>query len=240
MATLTKLIIATLLSLCLCSCNFDFNSGIRGNGNVLVENRQTNEVFHSIEASEGLDVYVTQSNTYSVTVEADENLQELIITDVIDGTLKIHTKKNIGWSKSKKVLVSFKDLSKITSTSGSDVYSTNTIKTSQLELKSTSGSDMSLTVNTNKLNCKSTSGSDLKLSGKTNYLVAEATSGSDIKAGELIAQSSQVKATSGADITVNSIKKLMANASSGGDIKYLGTPEQIEKHAEVSGSINSK
>ncbi len=61
---------------------------------------------------------------------------------------------------------------------------------------------MKLNVDTAVLECESTSGSDLKLSGKTKKLIAEATSGSDIKASNLIAESSQVKATSGADITV--------------------------------------
>lgn len=240
MTTLTKIIVATLLSLSLFSCNFDmnFNPGVKGNGNVQIEDRTINESFTAIHASEGLDVYLTQGNDESVSVEADENLLDLIITEVVDGnTLKLHCKENIGRSKSQKVMITFKDISKIVSTSGSDVYSTNTINAENLELKSTSGSDMKLDVNASVLNCKSTSGSDLKISGKTDRLIAEATSGSDIKAGNLIAQSSQVKATSGADITVNTQKELTAKASSGGDIKYYGNPEKVSKSDNVSGSI---
>tara|TARA_R110001583_G_scaffold82065_6_gene218190 strand:- start:1198 stop:1914 length:717 start_codon:yes stop_codon:yes gene_type:complete len=238
MTTLSKIIVATVLSLSLFSCNFDF--GVTGNGNVTIEDRNVNESFTSIKATEGLNVYLTQSDSESITVEADENLQELIITEVENGVLKIHTKENIGRSKSKKVMVSFKTISGITSTSGSDVYSTNTITVDNLELKSTSGSDMKLDVNTTFLNCKSTSGSDLKISGKTQNLIAEATSGSDIKAGDLIAESSEVKATSGADITVNTSKKLTAKVTSGGDIKYYGNPETVEKNDDVSGSISKR
>ena len=117
---------------------------------------------------------------------------------------------------------------------------TNTINADELHLKSTSGSDMTLVVNTQSLNCKSTSGSDLRLSGKTSKLFAEATSGSDIKAADLIAESSQVKATSGADITVNTSKKLTASESSGGDVKYYGNPESVEKNDSPSGSIKQK
>ena len=239
MTTLTKIIIATLLSLSLFSCNFDmnFNTGVKGNGNVQIEKRTINESFTAIHASEGLDVYLTQGNNEDISVEADENLLDIIVTEVVDNTLKIHCKENIGRSKSQKVMVTFNDISKIVSTSGSDVYSTNTINSENLELKSTSGSDMKLDVNTSVLNCKSTSGSDLKISGKTDKLIAEATSGSDIKAGNLIAQSSQVKATSGADITINTQKELTAKATSGGDIKYYGNPEKVDKSDGVSGSI---
>ena len=120
------------------------------------------------------------------------------------------------------------------------MFSTNTITAERLNLKSTSGSDMKLDVNTTILNCKSTSGSDMRLSGKTDKLIAEATSGSDIKAADLMAESSQVKATSGADITVNTSKELTAKASSGGDIKYYGNPEKVDKSDGVSGNIRKQ
>lgn len=242
MTTLIKFIIATVISLTLFSCNFDmnFNSGVRGNGDVITEDRNVNQSFSSIKATEGLDVYLTQSDSESITVKADSNLHELILTEVEDGVLKIHTKENIGRASSKRVNVSFKDIASITSTSGSDVYSTNTIHTERLDLKSTSGSDMKLDVNTSVLHCKSTSGSDLKVSGKTTKLVAEATSGSDIKAADLKAESSEVKATSGADITVNTSKELTARATSGGDVKYYGNPEKVDKSDSSSGSIRQQ
>lgn len=242
MTTLIKFIVATVLSLTLFSCNFDmnFNSGVRGNGEVVIENRTINEYFSAIKATEGLDVYLTQSDNESVSVEADGNLQELILTEVEDGVLKIHTKENIGSAISKKVHVSFKDISSIVSTSGSDVYSTNTIISERLDLKSTSGSDMKLDVNTSVLNCKSTSGSDLRLSGKTIRLIAEATSGSDIKAADLMAESSQVKATSGAGITVNTSQELTAKATSGGDVKYYGNPKKVDKSDSSSGSVRQQ
>ena len=242
MTTLIKIIVATVLSLTLFSCNFDMNlnSGVRGNGNVITQERTINEPFSTIKATEGLDVYLTQSDIESISVEADKNLHDLILTEVEDGVLKIHTKQNIGKASSKKVKVSFKDISSIISTSGSDVYSTNTITVENLNLKSTSGSDMKLDVNTTTLNCKSTSGSDLRLSGKTIKLIAEATSGSDIKAADLMAESSEVKATSGADITVNTSKELTARATSGGDVKYYGNPEKVDKSDSSSGSIRKQ
>ncbi|MBP0905390.1 head GIN domain-containing protein [Mariniflexile gromovii] len=238
MTTLVKIIVATIVSLSLFSCNFNF--GVKGNGHVTVENRPINIPFTAIKASEGLNVVLTQSDDESIKVEADDNLQDLIITEVIDNVLKIHTKENIGNCISKKVIVNFKDVTSIIATSGSDVKSTNTFTIKDLDLETTSGSDMVLDVNTASLNCKSTSGSDLKLSGKTIKLIAEATSGSAIKAADLTAESSQVKATSGANITVNTSKELTANASSGGDIKYLGNPEIVNKSDSSSGSVKKQ
>ncbi len=220
------------------SCNFDINlgPGVRGNGNVTTETRNI-ESFHSIKAAEGLDVYLTQGTSESVKIQADENLLAIILTEVKDGVLHIHTEENIAHSSAQKVMVEFDDIRSITSTSGSDVYSTNTIKADRLKLKSTSGSDMELEIVANEIICKSTSGSDIRLSGSTNRFSAESTSGSDIKASNLKAKICDARATSGSDITLYSSEELTAKATSGGDITYYGNPDKVNKNDGVSGSI---
>ncbi|TYA53900.1 DUF2807 domain-containing protein [Formosa maritima] len=221
------------------SCNFDgnFGTGINGNGQVVIKDRALNGSFSSIKVSRGIDLYLTQSDTESLSVEADENLQEIITTNIENDVLIITASENIGRSTSKKVMLSFNHISAIKATSGSDVVSNNTIRVSDLELNSTSGSDIELTLDAESVNCHSTSGSDIELKGKTNNFIAEATSGSSIKAEDLMTFNAQVKATSGANIRVNTSKKLTAKASSGGDIRYSGNPEIIKTSDGVSGSI---
>ena len=210
MTTLTRIIVTSIISLLMLSCNFSMNlgDGIDGNGNVETAERSISNDFDEIKVSQGIDLYITQSNDVSLTVEADENLHDLIITEVSDGILKIYSTENIRRASSKKVMLNIKTVSSIKATSGSDVYSTNTIKVANLELKSTSGADIRLDVKTESLDCHSTSGSDIELSGSTNLFTASATSGSDIDASDLLAETSNVKATSGADISVNTSKAL--------------------------------
>ncbi|TBN02986.1 DUF2807 domain-containing protein [Hyunsoonleella flava] len=241
MTTLIRIIVTSILSLLMFSCiNMNWNGGVKGNGNVVMETRTVDEPFSKIKATEGLSVYLTQGGNESITVEADENLQELILTEVKDGVLKIHCKEQIGKASSKKVNVNFKSISGITSTSGSNVYSTNTITSEKLALKSSSGSNMKVKVNTNDLTCDSSSGSNLKVSGETVSLSADASSGSNIKAGDLKAESSEVSASSGANLTVNTSKALIAKASSGGGVKYYGNPEMLDTDKSSGGSISKR
>jgi len=224
------------------SCNMDFNysTGVTGNGNVTTATRSVEGNFDAIKVSRGLDVYLTQGQNNGILVEADENLHEIIMTEVEDGVLKIYADENIKRSSSQKVMVSFDNVSSIKASSGSDVISENTITADELTLETSSGADMKLYIDAVTVDCSSSSGSDMKLSGKTNKLYAEASSGSDIKAGDLEAVSTQVRASSGADVTVNTSKELTAKASSGGDIKYYGNPEKVNKTDGVSGSIKKR
>ena len=239
MTTLTRIIIISIISLLMLSCNFsmNFGEGVDGNGNVVNLERGISSDFSEIKVSQGIDLYITQSDAIGLSVEADENLQDLIMTDVENSILRIYTTENIRRASSKKVLLNIETISAIKATSGSDVYSTNTISVPSLEINCTSGADITLDVITETLNCKSTSGSDINVSGTTKSLVAEATSGSDIDASNLKAQISNVKATSGADISVNTSKELTANATSGGDIRYSGNPEKVNKSDNSAGSV---
>ncbi|WP_040251037.1 head GIN domain-containing protein [Psychroserpens mesophilus] len=240
MTTLVKIIVTTLLGVLLVSCNFDLNFGVKGNGNVTTTDRALNGEFSAIEVSRGLDVYLTQGDTESIRVQADENLQEIIVVEIENGVLNIFAEENISSAASKKIMVSFKNIDRISTSSGSDVISTTIIKANDLEIYTSSGSDVELEVDVENLICESSSGSDIKLSGSTNTFRAEASSGSDIKAGNLKAVKTRAEANSGADITVNTSEELTASANSGGDIRYYGNPDKVEKNDGPSGSITKR
>ncbi|WP_026755433.1 head GIN domain-containing protein [Sediminibacter sp. Hel_I_10] len=239
MTTIAKFTITLILSLLLVSCNFDanWNTGTKGNGEVTSVERPSTQIFNKIEASRGLDVYITQNDVASIRVEADQNLQDLITTTIENGVLIITTKENIGSATSKKVFVNVKELEEISASSGSYIYGNNTITSKSLKLNSASGADIELELDVTHLSCYASSGSDLKVSGKANEFIAKAASGSDIIAGDLLSNTCNASASSGADVTVNTIKKLTVTANSGGDITYHGNPELLEKNGVTSGTV---
>lgn len=242
MNTLIKFIITSIVSILLLSCNFSIKlgDGTDGNGNVVSVDRAISKDFSSIKVSEGIDLYITQSTDVSLSVEADENLHDIIMTEVENDILRIYTDVNIRRATSKKVKLNIEDISAIKATSGSYVYSTNALDVDDMEINTTSGANVDLNVNSNTLNCHSTSGSNIKLIGKTNKLIASATSGSNIKASEFKATDSNVKATSGANISINTTNELTARATSGGDIKYSGNPDKVNKSDSSSGRIRKQ
>ena len=124
MTTLAKITIAVLMALFLSSCAFDMSwgEGKRGNGVVEEEQREITEDFTVITAAEGLDVYVTQDRDFEILVEADENVIDLIGTDIKNGRLKIHAIENIGRA-TKKVYVTLPEITSLRTSSAPDARS---------------------------------------------------------------------------------------------------------------------
>lgn len=237
MKTLTKLTLILLLSVTMTSCFFD---GIKGDRNVVTQERNISSDFDAIDVSQGIDVFLTIGNNVSLTLEADENLHDIILTEVKDGTLHIYADKNIWSAKTRKVYVTANEINQITATSGADLVSENTITSEDFKIKATSGSDVKLQLKVTNLTCNTTSGADARLKGEAVNFTAKSTSGSDIKAQELETETCSVKVTSGADAYVNVSETLNANATSGGDIKYIGNPKKVQQNVSSSGSIRNK
>ena len=238
MTTLARLAIAVLLSLFASSCMMDvnFGNGKTGNGQVVEETRNIPEEFTEVLASEGIDVFVTQDSEFKIRVEGDENIIDLIGTDVRDGKLKIHAIENIGRA-TKNVYVSLPNITALKSSSGADLIVQNVVEAESIELDASSGSDLTVELSATEVTADASSGADIKVSGRADMLYADASSGSDIKARDLLVKRCNADASSGADISVNVTESLVADASSGADISYTGEAS-VETKKSVSGSVH--
>ena len=238
MKTITKYALLIITAIILMSCNLNF-TGVKGNGEVTTTTRFSGKDFTSIKASEGLNVVLTQSNNTLVKVQADSNLQDLIITEIKDGVLILHTEKQIGKASAKKVLVHFTNLKTVKTNSGADVYTANAIKLDNIKLEASSGSQLTLNLSTQNIICSASSGAAINLTGKTNTFTASASSGSNIDADGLIAEKCTSKASSGASVDVNCKQAIDAKVSSGANIEYKGNPTEVKKSKSSGGSISA-
>lgn len=221
------------------SCIVEGVTGIKGSNNVVSEDREISSNYESIKVAQGITVYLTLGNSTDINVEADDNIIDLLITEVKDNELKIYFKKNVYKAKARNVYLTSKNISQIRTSSGAQVTSENTIQTNTLDLDASSGSSIKVRVNTKEISSEASSGANIKIKGKTTRFSAKASSGSSIKADDLITTNANVKASSGSNINVNVSGQLTAKASSGGDIDYEGNPSNIDKDTSSGGSVSS-
>ena len=226
-----------IFSLSLFSCAYDIDSkgGIKGNGIIVKENRNIKSGFNSIISSENLTVYISQANEHKIIVEADENIINLIGTDIENGELKIHTHKNIGRA-TKKVYIFLPNISALITSKGAILETQNTIKTDSLLIQANTGSFLKAFIDTNQLTVKAEEGSRLNLAGEGYSTNIDVDSGSVINALELQTLTCKVIANHGGEIKVGVSKLLIAEANSGGSISYKGEPK-VDKVKSFSGSV---
>lgn len=242
MRTLVKITILISIYLTLLftanSCIFDGVIGVKGNRNVVSEDREIRSDFDVINVQQGINLYVTQGKPTDIRVEADENILDLLITEVKNNELNIYFEKNVYQAKARNVYLTAENISKILASSGASVISENTLQTETLELDSSSGSTIKIHANANVIKSESSSGSNITLIGKSNSFSANSSSGSSINASELKTVNTIANASSGANIDVNVTGKLTANASSGGGIDYEGNPTKVDKETSSGGSVS--
>ena len=192
------------------------------------QKRSLSESFTGITVSDGINLYLTQSNEESVAVSAsDEKYIERFKTNVENGILKIYfDNKGINWSanerKKLKAYVSFKTLEKLHASGGADVKMQGSLDAANLDIKFTSGSAFSGKLKATELTVEQNSGSAIDISGTANNIKVDVSSGAVFKGYDLTVEFCDAKATSGGGIRITINKELSAKANSGGGVKYKG------------------
>jgi len=217
----------------------DWGKSVRGNGHVTQQDRPLAS-FDGIKASAGINVFLFAGDEEKVVVEADENLQECIITEVKGSTLKCYIDCRVRKSTKMNVYVTFRELNLLHASSGSDVTGETPIKTRELDINVSSAADLKVEVIAESIECDASSGADARIKGKAAHFRGRSSSGADIKADELTVETADVKSSSGADIRITVTGKIEADASSGGDVVYFGDPRYERVHESSGGDVTRR
>jgi hypothetical protein len=239
MKSLRSLAVA-IITLAVTSCvNGQFWKTVEGHGHVVSKERKT-ESFSGLKVSSGIDVYLKQGDNVTVTVEADENLHEYILTEVRGGVLNVYTEYNIRDAERKRVYVTMKEINSVKTSSAGDVIGETPINTDRLELTASSAGDIKLETHAKNIDVDISSSGDISLSGETDMLKADLSSAGDLKAYDLKAREADVSVSSAGDADINVSERISARASSAGDINYKGDPKYVDAHSSSAGGIHRR
>jgi Putative auto-transporter adhesin, head GIN domain len=234
-----KSLAPAFLVLMLSGCVVNIQDSITGNGNVVKQKRDVPE-FTGIKVGSGIDVLLTQGDTPNLEVEADENLQDWIRTEVNGSVLHIFTDKSIRFAKSKKVYATCKTLDKIDISSAGDITGETPFITEKLDIDMSSAGDLHLEVMADEIGISISSAGNANLKGKTNILKADLSSAGDLNAFDLEAKKGDINVSSAGKAKVFVTEEASFRSSSAGDIDYKGEPRIREIHTSSAGSVNKK
>nr|WP_294877589.1 head GIN domain-containing protein [uncultured Pedobacter sp.] len=198
--------------------------------------------FNEISVSSGIDLYLTQSNSENIRINAHPDLIKNVIIEKEGNNLRIKYKDGVNWGRlfknqSIKVYINYKTLKGLSASGGSDVYTQNTLKTDRLSLSVSGGSDLKLDVVAKDMDIQASGGSDVDLKGSATNMQVSTSGGSDVNALDFVVDYAKVSSSGGSDANIHVNKALEASASGGSDINYKGSAS-VKNNSSKSGDVN--
>jgi hypothetical protein len=176
----------------------------------------------------------------SITVQADENLHEYILTEVRNGILHVYTDANIRRAEMKRVYVTMKDIDYLSTSSAGDIIGETPVRTDDLKLSASSAGDIKLEVYADAVEIDISSSGDITITGEADKLEGDLSSAGDLNAYNFKVREADLSASSAGDADIYVTERLRARASSAGDINYKGNPKYLDSHSSSAGGIHSK
>ena len=239
MKSLRSFLVAAIILVTTSCINGQMWRSVEGHGNVVTKERKADS-FTGVKVSSGIDVYLKQGNEESVSVEADENLHEYILTEVRGGVLNVYSEYNIRHAEKMRVNVVMKEINSIRTTSAGDVVGQTPINSDRLELSASSAGDIKIETHSKTVNIDISSSGDISVSGDTDFLRADLSSAGDLNAYDLKSREADVSVSSAGDADINVSERITARASSAGDINYKGDPKYVDAHSSSAGGIHRR
>lgn len=191
-------------------------SGVKGSGNVVTEKRDVSE-FKGVDVGGVFQVAIVAGKEYSVEVEADDNLQPLIKTEVDDGVLRIESEGRISKSSTLKIRISAPDIDSLDS-SGVSAIKLSGVKNSALSVESSGASKITV-------------------EGATGNLTVDVSGASMVDAAGLQAENARVGASGASKITVNASNEIDADLSGASKVRYAGDPKNIIRNTSGASRV---
>jgi len=211
-------------------------AGVQGDGKVVRETRVVSS-FDGIDVSGAFQVFLRQGDIEGVVIEADENLQPIIRAEVHGSTLVIDTKKPINHPSALKVYITFKDLKKAEVSGAVDIVTENKITLSDFSLHTSGASDVRMELTAQKLDLNSSGASKLRLAGSATDVSADLSGACDIYGFDLVCENFTVDLSGAGKAQIHVTKKINAEISGAGNIRYKGNPTIINQSVSGAGSI---
>ncbi len=206
--------IITLLSIIIIGCR---PWGIKGNGNVIVEERNITS-FNKVSVSGIFHVKIVSGKDFGVKIRAEENLMKYIETFKEGKTLYIETKRHLSPKKKMQVKITMPELLSIESSGVNKILAKN--------------------IETEKLDIDLSGAGEIKLVGRVDKLNADISGASELNAIKLKCSEVNIDISGASHAIVNAREALFVDASGASSVKYLGNPEKLV--TDVSGVSSVK
>jgi hypothetical protein len=221
-----RILFVSTLGLLFCSSKAQNDQEtIEGNGKLVTRDVSVKS-FNELEANGIYELKLTQGNTESVKIEADENLQEYFTVSNEGSRLVIDTKKfrnkNLKSKTKMKVYVTFKKLKTLELSTVGGVQSENQLAFDDLDFKAKSVGNVNLKLTVNNINLENKSVGNVELSGKAENAIVKNKGVGGLDASDFVVQTMDIDNSGVGHAAVNAQKTLKVRDSFLGKVSNKG------------------
>ncbi len=229
-----QLVICVIAATLFSSCN-----QMSGSGNLVKEKRQTGD-FKGISAGGSFEVEVKNGPT-SVEVEADDNIINLVETEVRNGILRINTKDGNSFNDATfRVFVSTPQLETVKSSGAADIKLLDVVKGDEkLDFDVSGAAHISGTVDAPEVYAEVSGAGKIELSGRTREYVGKVSGSGELKSGDLRSETADIHVSGAGNAHVHASVLLKGEASGAGNIIYNGGA-RVEQRTSGAGSVKKQ
>lgn len=231
--TYTLSVLVLFISLSACAQNKR-----KGNGSLITKERSI-ENFDALKVAGSFDVELTSSKKNLLSIYADENLIDDIITEVKNGTLIIRSKKNSyfktsNW-KSIKIKIPLVALTSAQLSGSGKIHSQEIVQSNRLNTSLSGSGKIVLTVATEQLKSQLSGSGKIQIKGKAQAVAAKLSGSGSIRLQEVKAKDAEATLAGSGSIYLSCSNDLDATVAGSGRIRYFGEPGG-KIHTKVAGS----
>lgn len=228
-----KKIILFAALIALVSFSYGQSGQVKGTGPIVTKTLNLAS-FTTIECSMAADLEVTQGATQKVEVEGQQNIIDLINTEITENKWKIKTPRGTWTEYDKlKIKVTLPTIYGLGMAGSGSIRSMNTIKTDDFQIGLSGSGKVDLSLEADAVDCGISGSGNVNLKGHTKELVVATSGSGDVTAFDFPASKVKIGMSGSGNIDVNASESLDAAISGSGDVRYKGSPKV---KAKVSGS----
>jgi hypothetical protein len=239
-----KIIWYTILGLVIALAAWGINSGFgyctMGSGNVTIEDRTVAE-FHSISLQGFGNVYVTQDNTSSLSLEAEDNVLEKLTTTVSNGVLSIRMVMPgcVRPTRPLNIYVSMSEVNSLAISGSGSITGETEISSDDLTASISGSGDIDLDVMATDVTASISGSGSISLDGTADLLTVVISGSGGVSALTLDANKTDISIYASGSANVHANEWLRGLIAGSGSINYNGSPTIDSMSISGSGNLNN-
>ena len=224
---------------CLVAGSYLFSAcnSIKGVGPLVITSRQVNEI-KSIDLEMHANVYLIKGDTQSVVISAQQNILDVLKTEVKGDKLIINSSESISVTQPVELWITVKNIEDIELSGSGNIASTTEFTSDKITVDLSGSGKISLVIAAEKFSGDISGSGDIYLKGKVSKADLDISGSGNIFANDCAVDKCKIDLNGSGDAKINVLSELNASIDGSGSILYSGNPQKVKSDVNGSGHIS--